>query len=50
MKKTWKRSEGLLDRYFGFQRKIGRSKKKARGKETEKKTFEMECSFYVYEK
>lgn len=44
-KNTWKRSEGLLDRYFGFERKIGINKK--RGKETEKKTLEMECSFYI---
>lgn len=34
-KKTWKRSEGLLDRYFGFERKIGINKK--RGNETEKR-------------
>lgn len=42
--KNMKRSEGLLDRYFGFFRKIGINKK--RGKETEKQTFKMECSFY----
>lgn len=48
MKKTWKRSEGLLDRYFGFQRKIGINKK--RGKETERRKTFRDGMFFLYGK
>lgn len=57
-KKTWKRSEGLLDRYFGFRRKIGikHTKKRIAQRGTRKRNEEenrkeklskMECSFHI---